>query len=130
MSVLAMVSAVAGFVKVRYLLDKAVIDNLIFRTHYRITTAMFFVSCILVTANNLIGKLWGDFLVCSFIIQLVPIIIRNFFYRWSDQLHKWWYTRTCDKYILLDNLYLYNTRQNGQSGWDTCCTSRSWTTNT
>lgn len=56
MSVLAMVSAVAGFVKVRYLLDKAVIDNLIFRTHYRVTTAIFFLSCILVTANNLIGK--------------------------------------------------------------------------
>ncbi|KAK7603681.1 hypothetical protein V9T40_003680 [Parthenolecanium corni] len=55
MSVLAMVSAVAGFVKVRYLLDKAVIDNLIFRTHYRVTTAIFFLSCILVTANNLIG---------------------------------------------------------------------------
>lgn len=51
-----MVSAVAGFVKVRYLLDKAVIDNVIFRTHYRVTTAMFFVCCILVTANNLIGK--------------------------------------------------------------------------
>ena len=57
MSVLAMVSAVAGFVKVRYLLDKAVIDNAIFRTHYRITTAIFFVCCILVTANNLIGKI-------------------------------------------------------------------------
>ncbi|XP_065212168.1 innexin inx3 [Planococcus citri] len=55
MSVLAMVSAVAGFVKVRYLLDKAVIDNLVFRTHYRVTTAIFFVSCILVTGNNLIG---------------------------------------------------------------------------
>lgn len=55
MSVLAMVSALAGFVKVRYLMDKAVIDNTIFRAHYRITTAIFFVSCLLVTANNLIG---------------------------------------------------------------------------
>jgi len=51
-----MVSALAGFVKVRYLMDKAVIDNDLFRVHYRITTALFFVGCILVTASNLIGK--------------------------------------------------------------------------
>lgn len=51
-----MVSAVAGFVKVRYLIDKAIIDNMIFRCHYRITSALLFVSCIIVTANNLIGK--------------------------------------------------------------------------
>lgn len=50
-----MVSAVAGFVKVRYLMEKAVIDNVVFRCHYRTTTAILFVSCILVTANNLIG---------------------------------------------------------------------------
>lgn len=56
MSVFAMVSAMAGFVKVRYLMDKAIIDNLVFRCHYRITSAMLFVSCVLVTANNLIGK--------------------------------------------------------------------------
>lgn len=51
-----MVSAVAGFVKVRYLIDKAVIDNMVFRMHYRITSAILFLCCILVTANNLIGK--------------------------------------------------------------------------
>lgn len=55
MSVFGMVSAVAGFVKVRYLIDKAIIDNMIFRCHYRITSALLFVSCIIVTANNLIG---------------------------------------------------------------------------
>ncbi|KAG8321814.1 hypothetical protein J6590_038493 [Homalodisca vitripennis] len=55
MSVFAMVSSVAGFVKVRYLMDKAVIDNMVFRFHYRITSAILFVSCVLVTANNLIG---------------------------------------------------------------------------
>ncbi|XP_063379017.1 innexin inx3 [Cydia fagiglandana] len=55
MAVLGMVSAVAGFVKVRYLIDKAVIDNMVFRMHYRITSAMLFLFCILVTANNLIG---------------------------------------------------------------------------
>lgn len=56
MSVLGLVSAVAGLVKVRYLIDKAIIDNMIFRAHYRITCALLFVCCIIVTANNLIGK--------------------------------------------------------------------------
>lgn len=51
-----MVSAVAGFVKVRYLVDKAVIDNMVFRAHYRITSAILFSCCIIVTANNLIGE--------------------------------------------------------------------------
>lgn len=55
MTVFGMVSAVAGFVKVRYLIDKAVIDNMVFRAHYRITSAILFVCCIIVTANNLIG---------------------------------------------------------------------------
>ncbi|XP_066601012.1 innexin inx3 isoform X1 [Prorops nasuta] len=55
MAVFGLVSAVAGFVKVRYLIDKAVIDNMIFRAHYRITSAILFACCIIVTANNLIG---------------------------------------------------------------------------
>lgn len=55
MAVFGMVSAVAGFVKVRYLVDKAIIDNMVFRAHYRITSAILFVCCIIVTANNLIG---------------------------------------------------------------------------
>ncbi|KAI8429144.1 hypothetical protein MSG28_007691 [Choristoneura fumiferana] len=55
MALLGMVSAVAGFVKVRYLIDKAIIDNMVFRMHYRITSALLFLFCILVTANNLIG---------------------------------------------------------------------------
>lgn len=59
MSVFGLVSAVAGFVKVRYLIDKAIIDNMIFRCHYRITSALLFVCCIIVTANNLIGNLLG-----------------------------------------------------------------------
>jgi len=50
-----MASSVAGFVKVRYLMDKAIIDNMVFRFHYRVTSAILFVSCVLVTANNLIG---------------------------------------------------------------------------
>jgi hypothetical protein len=56
MSVFGMVSAVAGFIKVRYLIDKAMIDNIVFRAHYRVTSAILFVCCIIVTANNLIGK--------------------------------------------------------------------------
>ncbi|XP_045514597.1 innexin inx3 [Pieris brassicae] len=55
MAIFGMASAVAGFVKVRYLIDKAVIDNMVFRMHYRITAAIMFLCCILVTANNLIG---------------------------------------------------------------------------
>lgn len=57
MAVFGLVSAVAGFVKVRYLIDKAIIDNMVFRMHYRITSAILFLCCILVTANNLIGEL-------------------------------------------------------------------------
>lgn len=59
MSVIGLLSGVAGFVKVRYLIDKAIIDNMIFRCHYRITSAMLFVCCIVVTANNLIGNSIG-----------------------------------------------------------------------
>ncbi|XP_023179749.1 innexin inx3 [Drosophila hydei] len=55
MAVFGMLSAVSGFIKIRYLLDKAVIDNMVFRCHYRITTAILFTCCIIVTANNLIG---------------------------------------------------------------------------
>ncbi|EEB14974.1 Innexin inx2, putative [Pediculus humanus corporis] len=55
MAVFGLVSSVAGFVKVRYLVDKAIIDNMIFRFHYRITSALLFASCIILTANNLIG---------------------------------------------------------------------------
>ncbi|XP_046984997.1 innexin inx3 [Schistocerca americana] len=56
MTVLGLASAVAGFVKVRYLLDRAVIDNVVFRCHYRVTSAILFLCCILCTANSLIGE--------------------------------------------------------------------------
>lgn len=59
MTVFGMVSALAGFVKVRFLIDKAIIDNMIFRAHYRITAAILFVCCIIVTGNNLIGMYGG-----------------------------------------------------------------------
>jgi len=63
MAIFPMLSAVAGFIKVRYLVDKANIDNAVFRAHYRLTTAILFGCCILVTANNLIGK-------CYFLIGI------------------------------------------------------------
>jgi len=56
MSFLGLLSGLAGFVKVRYLVDKAIIDNIVFRCHYRVTSAILFLCCIIVTANNLIGK--------------------------------------------------------------------------
>lgn len=56
MSVIGLLGAIAGFVKVRYLNDKAIIDSPIFRLHYRVTSAIFFASCILVTAFDLFGK--------------------------------------------------------------------------
>lgn len=55
MAVFNLLSSVAGFVKVRFLIDKAVIDNMVFRLHYRITSAILFVRCILCTTNSLIG---------------------------------------------------------------------------
>lgn len=79
MAVFGLVSAVAGFVKVRYLVEKAIIDNLIFRCHYRITSAVLFVFCILVTANSLIGTCVAfgfDFLISDF---LLPNAIKYIF---------------------------------------------------
>ncbi|KAE8744826.1 hypothetical protein FOCC_FOCC008550 [Frankliniella occidentalis] len=55
MALIGLVSGLAGFVKVRYLIDKAIIDNIVFRCHYRVTSAILFLCCIIVTANNLIG---------------------------------------------------------------------------
>lgn len=55
MAVFNLLSSVAGFIKVRFLIDKAVIDNMVFRMHYRITCAILFVCCILCTTTSLIG---------------------------------------------------------------------------
>ncbi|KAJ9596325.1 hypothetical protein L9F63_012658 [Diploptera punctata] len=56
MSVFGLVSGIAGFVKVRFLQDKEIIDNAVFRFHYRVTSAILFLFCILCTANSLIGN--------------------------------------------------------------------------
>ncbi|XP_012265641.1 innexin inx3 [Athalia rosae] len=74
MVVFGLVSAVAGFLKVRYLIDKAIIDNMAFRAHYRITSAILFASCIIVTANNLIG----DPINCMAESSLPQHVINNY----------------------------------------------------
>ena len=65
MAVFGLVSSVAGFIKVRYLIDKAIIDNMVFRCHYRLTSAVLFLCCVLVTANNLIGEYDTRYPKCS-----------------------------------------------------------------
>ena len=46
----------AGLIKARYKGDKADIDSSFFKLHYRTSATILFLSAILVTANNLIGK--------------------------------------------------------------------------
>ena len=55
MTVMGMLSAVGGMIKVRTR-DKADIDSPFFKLHYRTTATILFICCILVTANDLIGK--------------------------------------------------------------------------
>jgi hypothetical protein len=55
MSLFKLLKDTTRFVKVRFLDDKEVIDNVIFRCHYRVTSAILFVCCILCTAYSLIG---------------------------------------------------------------------------
>lgn len=56
MSLVGLMGSVAGFVRVRFLNDKADIDNPVFRLHYRFTSAFFFGACVLITAFDLIGS--------------------------------------------------------------------------
>lgn len=55
-TLIGLLGGIAAFVKVRYLHDKAIVDNPIFRLHYRVTSAFFFACCILITAFDLFGK--------------------------------------------------------------------------
>ncbi|XP_063227620.1 innexin inx3-like [Bacillus rossius redtenbacheri] len=55
MTLLGLVSAITGFVKVRFLEEKEVIDTAIFRLHSRATCAMLFLACALCTATTLLG---------------------------------------------------------------------------
>lgn len=56
MSLVGLLGSFAGFVRVRYLHDKADIDNAVFRLHYRFTSAFFFAACVIITAFDLIGS--------------------------------------------------------------------------
>ena len=56
MSLVGLLAGLGAFFKVRYLYDKAVIDNPVFRLHYSFTSAIFFGSCILTTAFAFFGK--------------------------------------------------------------------------
>ena len=56
MAVIGLLGSVAGFLRVRYLPDRADIDNQVFRLHYRFTSAVFFGACILISAFDLIGN--------------------------------------------------------------------------
>ena len=55
MSLVGLLAGISAFFKVRYLYDKAVIDNPVFRLHYRTTSAIFFGSCVLTTAFAFFG---------------------------------------------------------------------------
>lgn len=55
MAVMNMLMPVVGLIKVRYR-TKADIDSFFFKLHYRTTATILFICCILVTANDLIGK--------------------------------------------------------------------------
>jgi len=56
MSVMGLLMPVAGLVKARYRGQKAEIESPFFKLHYRTTATLLFISCILVTANDLIGS--------------------------------------------------------------------------
>ena len=56
MSLIGLLGGLAAFVKVRYLQDKAVVDDAVFRLHYRFTAAFFFGACVLITAFDLFGN--------------------------------------------------------------------------
>jgi len=56
MSLVGLLGSIAGFVRVRYIYDRANIDNAVFRLHYRFTSAFFFAACVIITAFDLIGS--------------------------------------------------------------------------
>ena len=55
MSVMGLLMPVAGLIKARYRGAKAEIDSPFFKLHYRTTSTILFICCLLVTCNDLIG---------------------------------------------------------------------------
>lgn len=56
MSVLRLFSNFATFFKVKYLKEKPIIDNAIFRLHYRFTSVFFLAASVLITAVDFFGS--------------------------------------------------------------------------
>ena len=56
MSVMGLLMPVAGLIKARYKGAKAEIDSPFFKLHYRTTSTILFISCLLVCCNDLIGS--------------------------------------------------------------------------
>jgi len=56
MAIMGLLMPVAGLVKARYRGAKAEIDSPFFKLHYRTTSTILFISCLLVTCNDLIGS--------------------------------------------------------------------------
>jgi len=56
MSVMGLLMPVAGLIKARYRGEKAEIDSPFFKLHYRTTSTLLFIGCLLVTCNDLIGS--------------------------------------------------------------------------
>lgn len=111
MAIIGLVSSLAGFVKVRYLIDKAIIDNIVFRCHYRVTSAILFLCCIIVTANNLIGKTmpileeWHNFSFWKWIESLkfcfVPVKVIQSVALMMELCLDMWSTHTVGSHTLL-----------------------------
>lgn len=56
MSLAGLLTSSIGYFKLRGLIDKAVVDNAVFRLHYRFTCGLFFVGCALVSSMYLFGQ--------------------------------------------------------------------------
>ena len=56
MASMGLLMPVAGLVKARYRGAKAEIDSPFFKLHYRTTSTILFICCLLVTCNDLIGS--------------------------------------------------------------------------
>jgi len=56
MTVMGLLMPVVGLIKVRYRGAKADVDSKFSKLHYRTTCSILFISCLLVTANDLIGS--------------------------------------------------------------------------
>lgn len=87
MSVLNVFDQLRNFVRVKTLVDHPIIDNLNFRLHYQVTTTFLIASCLVVTANNFIGKLTRIFKRISFKFVVLGEAISCINQEWSLPTH-------------------------------------------